>query len=90
MAVDLVCGEGAITRNGLTDEDNPIVVIEPFGTTTIQMGFSEMTPGAPLIVSAVTYADKTEEGDEQSLRIMHKFRDSDKERLRTEKVKVKP
>jgi hypothetical protein len=92
MAVDLVCGEGAITKNGLTDEDNPIVVIEPFGTITIQMGFSEMTPGAPLVVSAVTYGDKTEEGDEQSLRIMHKFRDSDKERLRIqrEKARVKP
>ena len=86
MAVDLVCGEGAITKNGLTDEENPIVVIKPYGTTTIEMTFGEMSFGAPLVVSAVTYADGTEEGDEQSLRIMHKMRDRDRAKLRAEKA----
>ena len=54
MAVDLVCGDGSITRNGLTDEEHPIVVIKPNDTTTIRMNFGEMTFGAPLVVSAVT------------------------------------
>jgi hypothetical protein len=80
MAVDLVAGEGAVTKNGLTDEDNPIVVIPPHGTTTIEMGFGAMTPGAPLVVSAVTYDDGTDEGDEKSTRAMHMVRRRDRER----------
>src|ERR1700704_2633470 len=70
MAVDLVCGQGAITRSGLSDEEHPIIVMKPHATTTIRMNFGEMTFGAPLVVSAVTYADETEEGDESSLQLM--------------------
>jgi hypothetical protein len=92
MAVDLVCGEGGITKNGLTDEKNPIVVIEPFGTTVITMTFGAMTYGADLVVSAVTYADGTDEGDEESLRGMHSVREHDKAMLNAvrEKALVKP
>ncbi|HEX5883100.1 MAG TPA: hypothetical protein VFY67_01010, partial [Pyrinomonadaceae bacterium] len=53
-AIDLVCGNGAVTKKGLTDEENPIVVIKPYGTTTIEMGFSEMTPNEPLVVGNTT------------------------------------
>lgn len=87
MAVDLVSGDGAVTKNGLTDEDNPIVVIEPYGTTTLEMTFGEMTPGAPLIVSAATYADGTEEGDAKSLEAMHLIRKRDKARLYPKRIK---
>jgi len=86
MAVDLVCGDGAVTKNGLTDEENPITVIKPYGTVTVEMTFSEMTFGAPLVISAVTYGDGTEEGDERSLRIMHNIRDHDRARLRAERA----
>ena len=90
MAIDLVAGEGAVTKNGLTDEDNPIVVIPPHGTTTIEMTFSAMTPGAPLVVSAVTYEDGTDEGDEKSIRAMHMVRKRDRERkLRKQQEGVK-
>lgn len=89
MAVDLVCGEGAITKNGLTDEENPIVVIEPYGVTTIEMNFGAMTPNAPLVVSAVTYADGSEEGDEESLRVMHRVRERDKAILKKEREKAR-
>jgi hypothetical protein len=71
MAVDLVSGEGGITLNGLDDEEHPIVVIKPHDTITMEMPFGAMTFGAPLVVSAVTYADGTEEGEEGSLRAMH-------------------
>jgi hypothetical protein len=87
MAIDLVCGDGAVTKNGLTDEQNPIVVIPPYGTTTIEMSFGEMTADAPLVVSAVTYSDGTEEGDAKSLGIMHKIRERDRERIRAERQK---
>lgn len=89
-AVDLVCGDGAVTKNGLTDEQNPIVVIEPYNTTTLEMSFSEMTSDAPLVISAVTYADGTEEGDEKSLAIMHKIRARDRERLRSQRKERNP
>jgi hypothetical protein len=85
MAVDLVCGEGGITRNGLTDEEHPIVVIKPNDTTIIRMNFGEMTYGAPLVVSAVTYADGTEEGDEESLRLMHSGREHDRAVIKAQK-----
>jgi len=78
MMVDIVCGEGGITRNGLTDEQNPIVVIKPHETTKMFMNFGEMTFGAPLVISGVTYADGTEEGDEASLRAMHRVREHDR------------
>ena len=85
MAVDLVCGEGGITRNGLTDEEHPIVVMHPNETTTIRMDFSAMTFGAPLVVSAVTYADGTEEGDPKSLRLMHLAREHDRAVMKAKK-----
>lgn len=85
MAVDLVCGEGGITRNGLTDEENPIVVMKPNETTTIRMSFTGMTFGAPLVVSAVTYDDGTEEGDEKSLKLMHLAREHDRKMIKAQK-----
>ena len=87
MAVDLVCGEGGVTKNGLTDEEHPIVVIPPYGTTYLQIGFGEMTPDAPCIVSAVTYADGSEDGDAESLKVMHKIRERDRIRMKTQKQK---
>lgn len=85
LAFDVVCGDGAITRNGLTDEEHPVVVLPAHGTTTLRMTFSEMTFGAPLVVSSVTYADKTEEGDAESLDAMHQGRDHDREVMKARK-----
>lgn len=85
MAFDLVCGDGSITRNGLTDDENPVVVMKPNETTTIQMDFSEMTFGAPLVVSAVTYGDGAEEGDAKSLRRMHLARKHDRAVMKAKK-----
>jgi hypothetical protein len=90
MAIDLVAGDGAVTKNGLTDEENPIVVIEPYGTTTLSMAFGEMTPGSSLIISAVTYGDGTEEGDEKSLRIMRKVRERDRARIQAARRGYQP
>lgn len=87
MAVDLVCGEGAVTENGLTDEEHPIVVIKPHDTTIVEMTFGAMTFGAPLVVSAVTYADGTEEGEEASLKAMHMVRAHDRAKLKAKKEK---
>lgn len=85
MMLDLVCGEGGIIRSGLDDEEHPIVVIKPHGTTIMTMNFGEMTPGADLVVSAVTYADETEEGEESSLKSMHVTRAHDRAQRQAEK-----
>jgi len=85
MAIDLVSGDGGVTTNGLTDEEHPIVVIVPHGTTKLFMNFGSMTFGAPLIVAAVTYADGSEEGDEASLKTMHRARAHDKAQIKAEK-----
>jgi hypothetical protein len=53
------------------------------------MSFSAMSADAPLVVSAVTYADGTEEGDEKSLRAMHKIRDHDKKVMKEILVREK-
>jgi len=78
LAVDLVCGDGGITRNGLHDDEHPIVVLKAHGTMIMEINFSEMTFGAPLVVSAVTWADGTEEGDKHSLKMMHGIRERDR------------
>jgi hypothetical protein len=85
MAVDLASGLNGLTLNGLHDPENPKVVIEPHGTVTAEMSFSELEKGAPLVVAAVTYADGTEEGDETSLDLMHKVRARDKAKRDAEK-----
>ena len=89
MSVDLVSGEGGVTRNGLTDEDHPIIIIKPGGTTTLRMNFGEMTFGAPLVVSAVVYGDGTEEGDERSLKTIHQIRAHDKAEQKAKKEQQK-
>jgi hypothetical protein len=89
MAVDVVAGESAITKNGLTDEEHPLVVIEAYETTTIEMPLGNIDPGTPLVVSAVTYADGTEEGEAESLKIMHLTRARDKARILAEREKQK-
>lgn len=37
---------GAVGDEGLLDPDNPRVVIPPYGTTKLEMSFSEMVPDA--------------------------------------------
>lgn len=85
VAVDLVCGNGAVTENGLNDEEHPVVVVKAHETFIMEMNFSAMTFGAPLVVSAVTYADGTEEGDEKSLRAMHLAREHDRAVIKARK-----
>jgi hypothetical protein len=65
---------GAVNEDGLLDPDKPRVVIPPFGTTTLEMSFSEMVPDSPLVLSAAVFADNSEEGDKWSLDAMRGVR----------------
>src|ERR1043166_10026637 len=57
MAIRLTCG-GGLTRDGLDDEDNPAVVIEPYGVLHAEM-HDELTPNAPIVISAATLDRKS-------------------------------
>lgn len=80
---------GAVSDEGLLDPDNPRVVIPPYGTSKIEMSFSEMVPDAPLVVSAAVFADGSEEGDKWSLDAMRAVRKHRQELLKSEREKQK-
>lgn len=80
---------GAVNTDGLMDPENPKVVIPPFGTTTIEMSFSEMIPDAPLVVSAAEFADGTAEGEKWSLKAMRAGRKRHQELRLAEEKKQK-
>src|SRR6185295_18557210 len=42
MAVRITCGNGGLSKDGLHDEDQPVVVIEPHGVLTAEM-YDELT-----------------------------------------------
>ncbi|HEV3470088.1 MAG TPA: hypothetical protein VG148_12260 [Pyrinomonadaceae bacterium] len=50
---------------GLSVSDDPLTVIEPYGTTEVYIPVSNFTNDEPLVVTAVFYADGTEDGREQ-------------------------
>lgn len=80
---------GAVNSDGLDDPDNPQVVIPPFGTTKLEMNFSEMVPDAPLALSGAVFGDGSEEGDRWSLETMRIFRNKRQQSLRAEREKQK-
>ena len=80
---------GAVGDDGLFDPDKPRVVIPPYGTTKLEMSFSEMVPDAPLVISAAVFADGTEEGDQWSRDAMRGLRNHRQERLRSQQESQK-
>jgi hypothetical protein len=65
---------GGVSVDGLADEDNPKVVIAPFGTITLEMPLAEMIPGVPLAISNAEFSDGTAEGDKTALRDLRAVR----------------
>jgi hypothetical protein len=76
---------GAVGDDGLFDPDNPRVVIPPYGTTKVEISFSEMVPDAPLVVSAAVFADGSEEGDQWARDAARRVRAHQQERIRQDK-----
>lgn len=84
MAVDITCGQAGISQDGLEDEDNPTVLIEPYATRTEEMN-DELTRDAPIVISSATFQDGTEEGDEASVKLMQKLRAHDRAKHKAKK-----
>ena len=76
MAVNIACGNASISKDGLGDEEHPIVIIEPYGTLEAEM--TDLTRGAPIQISSATFQDGTEEGDKSSVELMQKLRARDR------------
>jgi hypothetical protein len=84
MAVDIMSGDSGMSRDGTYDEDNPIVVIGPYGTLEAEMS-EEMSPGTAIVVSGAVFADGTEEGTETSLKAIHRGRKHERARVKADK-----
>jgi len=84
MAIEISCGNGAISQDGLEDEEHPKVIIEPYGTLSAEMT-GELTPGAPIVVASATFQDGKEEGDATSLDFMRKVRKTERAQRAAEK-----
>lgn len=84
MAVSITSGQSGISQDGLEDEDNPTVLIEPYGTLTAEMN-DELTRDAPIVISSATFQDGSEAGSESSVRLMQKLRARDRARHKAEK-----
>jgi hypothetical protein len=85
MAVDITCGEAGMTKDGLGDDEHPVVIIPPYGTLTAEMN-DELSPGLPIVLDGATYEDGTEEGSESSLKAIHRGREHEKARLKAKKA----
>lgn len=86
MAIEISCGKGSIAKDGLEDEDNPTVVIEPHGTLPVEMN-SELDPGNSIVITAAIFNDNKEEGQKSSLDLMHKVRARQRALLKAKKEK---
>jgi hypothetical protein len=84
MAVDIMCGEAGMSKDGLADEEHPTVVIEPNGKLKVEMN-GELSPGLPIILSSAIFEDGTEEGTETSLKSIHRGRTHERARLKAVK-----
>jgi hypothetical protein len=84
MAIEISCGKGSIAKDGLEDEENPTVIIEPHGTLPVEMT-SELDPGNSIIVTAAIFDDNKEEGQRSSLDLMHKVRARQRALLKAKK-----
>jgi hypothetical protein len=86
MAIQIICGKGGISQDGLEDEAHPNVIIEPHGTLTAEMN-GELTPGFPIVLQAATFQDGKEEGDAVSLDFLQRLRTRERARHKAEREK---
>jgi hypothetical protein len=84
MAIRISCGDNAISQDGLEDEDNPKVIIEPYGTLSAEMT-GELKRDTPIVIKSATFQDGKEEGDATSLEIMRKIRETKRARIAAER-----
>jgi hypothetical protein len=83
IAVSVEIGEpeeaGGITTSGFKEGDEPpSVIMEPNSSITVELSLQNAKPGEPIRVSAVVYADGSEEGEKIALETVHSLREHHK------------
>ena len=79
-AVTFVVGDLSFGKEGDIFSDEPTAIIEPFGTTTIEIALSNFREDDSIVLSAVLYTDGTGGGEKQTLSDM---------RIEREQIKAK-
>jgi hypothetical protein len=64
-----------VGRDGGLDLDEPVTVIEPYGTGEFRIPVTNFIDDSPLVITAAIYADGVEEGREQILKCAHEDRE---------------
>jgi hypothetical protein len=83
IAVSVEIGEpeeaDGVTVNGFKEGDEPpSVIMEPNASVRALLSLNNAKPGEPIRVSAVVYADGSEEGEKTALETIHAQREHDK------------
>lgn len=81
--------EYGVSRDGLDVPGAPQVVIEPYGTATLNMSLISLDGKYPIVLSAAGFIDGAEEGDEAVIEHMRDVRARNKARREAEKDKAK-
>ncbi|MET0752200.1 MAG: hypothetical protein ABWZ66_02455 [Pyrinomonadaceae bacterium] len=68
------------------DDEQPSIIIQPYGTYQISFPISNVMPGSPIRIAGVIYADGGEDGDQTTLKSMRK----DLERTKNKKTEDSP
>lgn len=73
MAIRIRSGDAGLAKDGLRDEEHPLVVIDPYGSLPVEI--TNLTRGKPIVITAATFQDGKEEGEDSSLEFMKKSRE---------------
>ena len=77
-AFTVTFGDVSIGKDGGLFTDNPEVIIEPHGETTLSFSLSNLEKDVPLAITGVSYADGSEDGLPIVLKRMHEYRAQEK------------
>jgi hypothetical protein len=74
-SVDVTIADLTVGSDGGYDHDEPVTIIEPYGTKEFSIPLTNFIDDSPLVVSSAIYADGTEEGREVLLKEAHETRE---------------
>ena len=77
-AFTITNGDFSVGPDGGISVDEPVIVIEPHGTTIEEIPAGNFERDVPIILAAVLYADGTQEGQDIVLEMIHEQRATEK------------
>lgn len=95
VAVSIETGKpeeaNGITVDGFKDDNEiPSIIIKPHGSTTVDFPLSNIKLGDPLRISAIIYADDSEDGEKTALETIHSQREIHKSNTAKQKRGLSP